>query len=548
MSTSEMEIDTKALSLNNNDENFILNSLNKGGDNQNETEEGIQKDPMATFPTSKDEKNEKDSDDEADDDMSVDSNSSNTHVLTRAHQLKEEGNAHFKNQKLGLAARSYRKATTSLRKLKSSPAAMDPQLSSLSLTLYTNHSMVMFKQKKWKQSKDLATMALDIDSNHVKALYRRAMAAQKLQTAWDLETAKNDLKKAIKLEPENRDVRKGWLLVKKDWDAMEKKEKKGREALKKAMSKGSSFLYEDKESELKKKALEKKKRKEEKEKNAKKLKEEWEDECVKKLANEEPVVSFDEWKKEKTKKADEELKLAKEKEEKVRKEKEAARRRQREQARKEESSDDDEEDEEIFRGYKKTSDGRTTSYFNREISEQEKKMIGNITPQRIEAPIIETGSKATTNKSKAESAWNAAGTWEERDTTDWCTSALRKRLLETALITDSYSATITAIDSISGHASFVLANGKKRYIFDYTAKIKFIVNDDIDDDLASGTLSLIDVCSGTISNGGYEVLLEWKKYPVTSHADKILPFCQGELVNGVKASVLNFVDDFNSTY
>merc|ERR1711991_817101 len=47
----------------------------------------------------------------------------------------------------------------------------------------------------------------------------------------------------------------------------------------------------------------------------------------------------------------------------------------------------DEEDEKNLkdlRGYKKTSDGRTTSYFNNELDEETKSLIGNIAPKRID--------------------------------------------------------------------------------------------------------------------------------------------------------------------
>jgi len=97
--------------------------------------------------------------------------------------------------------------------------------------------------------------------------------------------------------------------------------------------------------------------------------------------------------------------IAKKEEEKRQKEeqraRDEARRRQREAERKHSKDDasyasDDELTEKelaMFRGYKKTSDGRTTSYFTREQSEHEKALIGNIAPQRLEASA---GAAATT--------------------------------------------------------------------------------------------------------------------------------------------------------
>merc|ERR1711956_64706 len=81
-----------------------------------------------------------------------------------------------------------------------------------------------------------------------------------------------------------------------------------------------------------------------------------------------------------------------------------------------------------MRGYKKTADGRTTSYFTREQSAEEKAML-NIAPKQISdcTPQPITPSSST---GESGSAWNHAGTWEEKDTTEWCKNHLEKRLLE----------------------------------------------------------------------------------------------------------------------
>merc|ERR1711968_314436 len=47
--------------------------------------------------------------------------------------------------------------------------------------------------------------------------------------------------------------------------------------------------------------------------------------------------------------------------------------------------DEDGEDLRGLRGYKKTSDGRTTSYFNNELDEHTKSLIGSIAPKRIDS-------------------------------------------------------------------------------------------------------------------------------------------------------------------
>lgn len=78
-----------------------------------------------------------------------------------------------------------------------------------------------------------------------------------------------------------------------------------------------------------------------------------------------------------------------------------------------------------MKGYKMTSDGRKTTYFNREITEEEKILLGDSTPK----PLISTTSASSSDKSDlqkaasgvspAGSAWNTAGTWEEKNQSPW---------------------------------------------------------------------------------------------------------------------------------
>ena len=148
--------------------------------------------------------------------------------------------------------------------------------------------MVCYKQDKHDQAVKVATCALEVDRENVKALYRRAVSCRKLG---DLEGAKRDLKMALKAEGGNQKViQKEWTAVKKE---MEVKKKKEKAALSRAFSKGGSFLYEDKEEEEKQKEAEKKVKAEEEKKKREKRKQDWEDECVKRLADGEEAISFD---------------------------------------------------------------------------------------------------------------------------------------------------------------------------------------------------------------------------------------------------------------
>ena len=200
-----------------------------------------------------------DDDDDDDDDEDKDTPPADpTVAIVEAMTQKEEGNAAFKEGDFTAAVRSYRKGTTLLKPFNKNNTG-DEQVKSLLLTLQTNLSMVCFKQDKHKMSRDVASKALEIDPINVKALYRRAVAYRKLG---DAESARSDLREALKHEPNNKAVRKELVSIKKDVEASRAKEKERLQKAFGASKGGSSFLYNDKEEEERRKAEEKKKQEE----------------------------------------------------------------------------------------------------------------------------------------------------------------------------------------------------------------------------------------------------------------------------------------------
>jgi len=430
--------------------------------------------------------------------------------------------------------------------------------------------MVCLKQNKPKQSLDVATNALKVDSTNVKALYRRAAAHRRLG---DPDAARLDLKEALSHDPANREVKRELLSIRKELDAKKRKEQN---ALARAFSNtsgSSSFLYDDKEEEEKRKAEERNARAEAEKEAQKKRKAQWEEECVQLLARGEKdkVTTFEEWEKERKKKEEEEDKARK----KARKEEEAEKRRKERGSRKSsanaaaakstdgDNSDDEEFTEEelkMFRGYKKTADGRTTSYFNREQTDEEKKLLGSIVPQRIQTtpnnqddynnavPSPIATSPVDANSAQIASAWNQAGTWEEKNTTDWCNSSLQSFLKNSSANFLSYIGKVTEVKDLSGDASVAFSRGKKRYVFDFHCTLKYnILDKDTDDVLASGTINLPDISSTSIDDELEIEISSWKKAPNASSLASITE-CRQLLVTQIRLQVLAFVSEFNRQY
>jgi len=148
----------------------------------------------------------------------------------------------------------------------------------------------------------------------------------------------------------------------------------------------------------------------------------------------------------------------------------------------------------VVRGYK-IVDGKKTSFFHHEQSEEEKRLIGDIAPKRC-APT----AKESTPKDV--SAWNTAGTWEEKNVTTWAKGTLSAALLLACHREGDAEACVTKVESLEGHASVATVRGKRRYIYEFSVCLCWKVEQD-DGDSCGGKLSLPDV-DGTVT-GEYDV-------------------------------------------
>ncbi|KAL3801422.1 hypothetical protein HJC23_007032 [Cyclotella cryptica] len=512
--------------------------------------------PDSTTPTDEAFTSDDDSDMEKDDSHDgddADAAADPSAALLEALTHKNAGNAHFAENSHIEASRCYRKGISLLKKLNLANSG-DEQTKSLLVSLNTNLSMVCYKQQKYKLSKDAASKALEIEGENVKALFRRAVA---LRALGEEDAAMVDLKRGYKIDPSNVSVKKELASIKKARETQRANEK---ERLQKAFSSGS-LLYGDKEEEekraQKRREREKKEKEEREEEEREKRKKEWEDDCVEKLKDGKEVLSFDQWEEERKRKEKEE----REEKERARKAKEK-KRREEQKAKKKQKEESDSEDEltekelAMLRGYKKTSDGRTTSYFTREQTEKEKELIGCIQPKRLESTATEESCEVT-SASAVGSVWNQAGTtWEERDTTEWCKSCLKECLLESTAVHNvengdvTYVARVKDVDSLTGDASVAIAGGKKRYIYDFHTDVKYEIYNESDTKcIASGSLKLPDINSAHTAEEELEVdVLKWKKAPKGESGPADVEVCRSLLVGDVRKSVLRFVERFNANF
>lgn len=163
-----------------------------------------------------------------------------------------------------------------------------------------------------------------------------------------------------------------------------------------------------------------------------------------------------------------------------------------------------------MRGYKKTADGRMTTFFNNELDETAKRLIGDIAPKKIDDSFPVRVAPASTENG---SVWNTAGTYEERVLTSWATDYLKEAIssmevkiqrsnvinkdqLKKANL-ESVHISVMDIENVVGDAQVSMARGKKKYICDYCLDLKWRLTVNYEDNAAAevviGKVSVLDV-------------------------------------------------------
>ncbi|GER31411.1 peptidyl-prolyl cis-trans isomerase FKBP62 [Striga asiatica] len=124
--------------------------------------------------------------------------------IEAAGKKKEEGNALFKAGKYVKASKRYEKAAKYIEYDTSFSEEEKKRSKVLKVTCNLNNAACKLKLKDYKNAEKLCTKVLELESTNVKALYRRAQAYMNMA---DLDLAELDIKKALEIDPDNRDVK-----------------------------------------------------------------------------------------------------------------------------------------------------------------------------------------------------------------------------------------------------------------------------------------------------------------------------------------------------
>ncbi|XP_010247134.1 PREDICTED: peptidyl-prolyl cis-trans isomerase FKBP62-like isoform X1 [Nelumbo nucifera] len=143
--------------------------------------------------------------------------------IEAAGNKKEEGNVLFKAGKYARASKRYEKAAKFIEYDSTFGEEEKKQAKVLKITCNLNNAACKLKLKDYKQAEKLCTKVLELDGGNVKALYRRAQAYIQLA---DLDLAEFDIKKALEIEPNNRDVKLEYKVLKEKVKEYNKKDAK----------------------------------------------------------------------------------------------------------------------------------------------------------------------------------------------------------------------------------------------------------------------------------------------------------------------------------
>jgi len=488
--------------------------------------------------------------------------------VSRAESQKADGNAALKAGDLGAALEHYTKGSEAVRGLVGNGSTSDTPAETLAaakavyLSLQLNAAMACLKLEMWEDGAHYATLALEQDPDNVKAMFRRGVCRAQLPRF--LDEARDDLTAALKAEPNNRDAREQLAKVKQQLKEFKQQEKERMAA----MFSKEGALYNDQHQKLSK------------------LRALYEQEVERRKEASEEEITFEDWRK----KEDEAEKKRKEKLEEEQKEARKKLEEERRAAQKEEEQGQQkpheiarmEEDELDEEDRKILGEAKKKGYYHGRLHSVRSDAAP--VPQKVDG---EAQSGSTANSSA--SAWNAAGTWEERDASKEAEDKLRQALAGASMGNkESRSSPEAMLDVLkdgnalkenandasslarlagmmfgveltlkvkhcSGEASLAVVRNAQRFIFDFKADLEWKMR--VDENLPGeedaskvsehkGKVKLAEITDAAVKGRSVEMIVTWSSAKPTGVS---LQVCE-EWLRRLRAKIVEQLDVFVSQF
>jgi len=142
--------------------------------------------------------------------------------IKAAIKKKDEGNQLFKEGKYNEALQSYSNAIDYFKNSFGFSEDEKKRADEVKLPCFLNLAATQLRTKDYSDCVLNCHKALDIDSNNVKALFRRGQAYSRLN---DFDKAKSDFTEVIQLAPDNKEVRQELDILKKKIISYKQQEK-----------------------------------------------------------------------------------------------------------------------------------------------------------------------------------------------------------------------------------------------------------------------------------------------------------------------------------
>lgn len=176
-------------------------------------------------------------------------------------------------------------------------------------------------------------------------------------------------------------------------------------------------------------------------------------------------------------------------------------------------------------------DGEVGDWYRHREWRPEKKV--EFKPSKVDA------EGATVTKSEGGSAWNAAGTWEERDMLPWW----KNRLLGlTGLAVDSFAGklTVTNVTDVNGEAQILHVRKSSKYIFDINFCVEFSCGFATSSRSTSGKVKVLELANVTVKDG--------TKLPVeiSAESDSDKRAAETALVPALEARLQEYITEYQA--
>lgn len=441
---------------------------------------------------------------------------------------------------------------------------LQPRATSVYVALRLNSAQACLKISEWSRAIEHADAVIVLDAANTKALFRRGLAALRLNTESRLEQAKTDFTRVATLDPSNREARDNLVKAKENLRDLKKAEK---QRLAQAMTGG---LYKEQHAKLGQKQAA------------------YQEEVARRKEVEEETISYEEWLK-KEKEKEDELKKQKEEElkelrktEQTRLVQEAfdrANAQRRESGRGEISFPEWEEEErareEAARkarvgGVVQADDAGLDAEERRLLQETKAKgyyhgRLGTVLSDAAPKPVQVDASSLSPVKegNRVGSEWNQAGTWEERDMSTWAKDNLTSWLGQASSSASqvaapggrrfSASAKVVKVKSLSGDAQLVWVRKQPKYGYNYEAELNFKVSfrrglqedgSDVADESFSGSIILPELVD-TVQPAELRMDAKWKGPTTNSDMAPLAKEWLDRLMENIRSQVAAFRTEYH---